>query len=330
MKASVIILAIFFFTASGVEVYGASDIMGGGAQSSYNFADGLKYRAEGNCEEAVKSYQMARELKQFKEDWIYYLAVSDCLVALKRFDDAIDAYTRVIDATQNRTLQGEMYKGRAKTYYLKAARPDNIDTKIVDLARKDMERAMGLGADVSDLERTIGEDIETKPALTDTEQKKNVVTDTPVTIVESPDKLVVGDGEYVVYVTRDTRITDQKGMAIPASDINPGDLIDFSYVMNYQNKADGMTHLSANTIRLHRNVSPKPVAIEEKLPNSTEMLILSQLTTLSTEINNLREKQQATGTKEAEIKTVKKHPKRKKKVEENKAKSLKTDPAVNP
>jgi len=119
-------------------------------------------------------------------------------------------------------------------------------------------------------------------------------------------------------------------MAIPASDIKPGDIIDFSYIMSYQNKADGMTHLSASTIMLHRDVSPKHATVEERLPNSTEMLILSQLTTLSAEINNLITKQQATGRKEAGTKTLKKHAIKKKKVEGNKDKSIKTGPAVNP
>ncbi|MBF0506013.1 MAG: tetratricopeptide repeat protein [Nitrospirae bacterium] len=330
MKASIVILAIFFLTASGIEAFGATDIQAGGAQSSYNFADGIKYRAEGNCEDAVKSYQMARELRQFKEDWIYYLAIADCLVVLKRFDEAIDAYTRVIASTQNRTLQGEMYKGRARTYYLKAASPDNIDIKIVALAKKDVEHAMGLGVDVSDLEKTIRDDTEAKPARVDAEQGKTVITDKPVTIVERSDKLIIGNGEYVVYVSGDTRINDQKGTAIPPSEIKAGDVIDFSYTMSYQNKADSMTHLSASTILLHRDVAPKQAGMEERLPNSTEMLILSQLTTLSAEINNLRARQQAMGRKEAGTKTIKKHTKRKKKVEEIKAKALKTAPAINP
>ena len=333
MKKIIGILAVFFFMASGLEVFGADDLQMGGAQNAYHLVDGLKYRSEGNCVDAIKSYQMAKELKQFKEDWIYYLAVADCFVALKRLDDAIDAYTKVIDSTQNRTLQTEMYKGRAKAYYLKSARPDTIDMKLVDHARKDMDLARSLGADVSDLERTIAEDIETKPARADAEEGKIVITDKPVTVVEGPDKLVVGDGEYVLYISRDTRINDQKGMAIPASNIKPGDLIDFSFIMSYRNKADGMTHLSAKTITLHRDAGLNPSGIEERLPSSTEMLILAQMTTLAAEIRDLKENRGRAG-KEAEIKTgkkvtSKKHRSKKKKVEVNKAKPVINNPPAN-
>ncbi len=334
MKKIIAILAVFFFMASGLEVFGATDAQIGGTENARYFVDGLKYRGEGNCEDAVKSYQIAKELKQFKEDWIYYLAVADCFVALKRLDDAIDAYTKVIDSTQNRTLQKEMYKGRAKAYYLKGARPDTLDMKLVDLARKDMDLARSLGADVSDLEKTIAEDIETKPARADAEEGKIVITDKPVSVVEGPGKLVVGDGDYVLYISRDTRINDQKGMAIQASDIKPGDLIDFSFIMSYRNKADGMTNLTAKTITLHRNAALNPSVKEERQPSSTEMLILSELTTLAAEIRDLKENQ-AMARKEAEIKTLKKetpkkHRVRKKKVEGNMAKPVINNPAPKP
>src|SRR5208337_3436095 len=198
MRATIGILAVIFFIASGAEVFGETVSKQDYTQNSDYLVDGLMYRGEGNCGESLKNYQMARKLKQFKEDWIYYLAVADCFVALKRLDDAIDAYTKVIESTQNRTLQTEMYKGRAKAYYLKAARPDTIDMKLLDLAKKDMDLARSLGADVSDLEKIIAEDLETKPARVDAEEGKIVITDKPVTIVESSDKLVVGDGEYVL------------------------------------------------------------------------------------------------------------------------------------
>ncbi len=113
MRAKVVILSLFFIIFSGKAVFGAADTKGCDTQNADYLVDGLMYRGEGNCEEAVKSYQMARQLKQFKEDWIYYLAVADCFAGMKRLDEAIDAYTKVIGGTTNRTLQAEMYRGRA-------------------------------------------------------------------------------------------------------------------------------------------------------------------------------------------------------------------------
>ncbi len=305
MRATIGILAVIFLIASGAEVFGEMDSNQNCIQSSDYLADGLKYRGEGNCGESVKSYQMARKLKQFKEDWIYNLAVADCFVALKRLDDAIDSYTKVIESTTNRTLQAEMYKGRARAYYLKSVKPDSVDLTMVDLAKQDIESAEGLGADVSDIRRNIRDDTEMKTARTSTEEKKEIViTAKPVTVIESTGKLIIGNGEYVLYPYGDTTIKDQQGTSISATDIKPGDIIDFSYTMSYPNKADGMLHISASTITLHRDVEPKPAAVQEKVPDTTEMLIFSKLNMLAGEIRDLNEKLQAAakGPKKPKVK----------------------------
>ena len=297
MRATIGILAVVLFITSGAEVFGEMDSKQDYTQNSDYLVDGLIYRGEGNCGESVKSYQMARKLKQFKEDWIYNLAVADCFVALKRLDDAIDSYTKVIEATANRTLQAEMYRGRARAYYIKAVKPDGIDLTMIALAKKDMERAEDLGADVSDLQRDIRDEMEMKTARTFTEGKEEIViTAKPVTVIESPDKIIIGNGEYVLYPYRDTIIKDQQGMSISASDVKPGDLIDFSYTMSYRNKADGMPHISAKTITLHRDAAPKPAAVaavHEKVQDTIEMLILSKLNMLAVETRDLNEKLQA-------------------------------------
>ena len=310
MRATIGILALIFLIASGAEVFGDMDSKQSCMQNSDYLADGLRYRGEGNCGESVKSYQMARKLKQFKEDWIYNLAVADCFVAMKRLDDAIDAYTKVIEATSNRTLQAEMYRGRARAYYIKSVKPDGLDLAMVDLAKKDIASAADLGADVSDLQKNIRDDMEIKTARTFPEGKEEiVVTAKPVTVIENPDKIIIGNGEYVLYPYGDTIIKDQQGMSISASDIKPGDLIDFSYTMSYRNKADGMPHISAKTITLHRDAAPKPAAVaagQEKVPDTMEMLILSKLNMLAGGIRDLNEKLQATAKEPKKPKTKKK------------------------
>jgi tetratricopeptide (TPR) repeat protein len=314
MRTTVGILAVLFFIAFGGEVFGAADTKSNDTQNPDYLVDGLKYRGEGNCEEAVKSYQMARKFKQFKADWIYNLAVADCLVALKRLDEALDSYTKVIEATTNKTLQAEMYRGRATAYYLKAVSINSVDLKTIDLAKKDLDNAINLGADISDLKRTIGVEMEMKPARTDTEEGKSVITGKPVTIIESPNKMIVGDGEYVLYISGDTIIKDQKSMDISASDIKPGDLIDFSFTMSYLSKTDGMTHLSATIITLHRDVTSKSASADLKesppLPDVTQMLILSKLNMLTDEIRDLKERLLAATKKPAKPKTKKKSPRK--------------------
>ncbi|MBF0559440.1 MAG: hypothetical protein HQL08_11755, partial [Nitrospirae bacterium] len=295
------------------------------AQGPDYLVSGLRYRGEGDCREAVKSYQMAQKLAQFKEDWLYHLAVADCFVALKQLDDAIDSYTKVLEATSNRTLQGDMYRGRAFAYYLKAVSPDAIDPKILALARKDLDSAMDLGADVSDLRKNMKDDIDTKRAKSDIEQG-TIVTGQPVTIIESQDRMVVGDGEYLLYITGDTKITDRKGMAVPASDIKPGDLIDFSYTASYRNKADGMVHLSAKTITMQREVAVKPASAETKekpaAPDAAEMLILSKINMLADEVKELREKLLAPAKQAAK-------PKAKKKSRKKSLPGKKAQPVIN-
>ncbi|MGO9014020.1 MAG: hypothetical protein ACLQF0_03480 [Dissulfurispiraceae bacterium] len=310
MRATIVILAAIFLMASGAEAFGDMDSQQNSIQSSDYLADGLKYRGEGNCGESVNSYQMARKLKQFKEDWIYNLAVADCLIALRRLDDAIDSYTKVIESTSNQTLQAEMYKGRARAYFIKSVKPDGLDMKLVDLAKKDIEKAEDLGADVSELEKNIRDEMEIKTARTFTEGKEEIViTAKPVTVIESPDKIIVGNGQYVLYPYGDTKIKDQQGTSISVSDIGPGDFIDFSYTMSYLNKADGMLHISAKTITLHRDVAPKPAAVAaspEKVPDTLEMLIFSKLNMLSDEINNVNEKLQAASKEPKKPKAKKK------------------------
>ena len=309
MRAKAFILSFFFIIVSCGAFSSAADADSNDTKNANYLVDGLMYRAEGNCEESVKSYQMARKLKQFQEDWIYDLAVADCLVGLKRLDEAIDSYTRIIEAATNRTLQAEMYRGRAKAYYLKSVRPDTIDPKIMDLAKKDLNSAMNLGADVSDLKMNIKEDMETKTARSEAEAG-NIITGEPVTIIESPWKMIIGDGEYVLYISKDTKIKNQKGMAISASEIKPGDLIDFSFTASYLNKADGMNHLSAKTITLHRDVvtTPAEEEMKEKPPShdAVEMLLLSKVNMLADEIKYLGEKLQAATKEPAKPKAKKK------------------------
>lgn len=295
MRARYVITALTFFMICGATVCGSAYGKEAGTANADYLVDGLMYRGEGNCEEAIKSYQMARKLKQFEKDWVYDLAVVDCLVGLKRLDEAIDAYTKIIEGSTNRALQAQMYRGRAQAYYLKAVHPDSIDPGMLALARKDIASAGDLGADVSDLEKIMKEDTETKPVKA-TSEEINSVAGKPVTIIENPGKMIIGPGEYVLYISRDTIITDKTGTVIEASEIRPGDVIDFTCAMSYRNKADGMTHISAKTVTLHREVAPapKPEAEEMKekapLPDATELLIISKLNAISNELKELNQK----------------------------------------
>ena len=156
--------------------------------------------------------------------------------------------------------------------------------------------------------------MEMTPVRTDAAEGKTIITGKPVTIIEGPDKMIVGDGEYVVYLSGNTKIEDQKAMDISVSDIKPGDLIDFSFAMSYLSKTDGMTHLSATAITLHRDVAPKPAPAETKadikekqpLPDVTQMLILSKLNMLADDIKDLKEKLPAATKKPVKPKTKKK------------------------
>ncbi|MBI5213732.1 MAG: hypothetical protein HY957_10260 [Nitrospirae bacterium] len=128
-------------------------------------AEGLKHRAEGRCDKAIENFKKAKKSNQFNEDWAFYHSTADCYTALKKYDEAINAYTKVIEASRNRALTAEMYRERAKAYYLKASIPQGIDKSFLALASKDLEEAKILGIDVSDMERIIAGDVKRKPLI---------------------------------------------------------------------------------------------------------------------------------------------------------------------
>ena len=128
-------------------------------------AEGLKHRAEGRCDKAIDNFKKAKKNNQFSEDWAFYHSTADCYTALKKYDEAINAYTKVIEASKNRVLTAEMHRDRAKTYYLKAVLPHGIDKNILALASKDLDEAKMLGIDVSSMEKTISGDIKRKPLI---------------------------------------------------------------------------------------------------------------------------------------------------------------------
>jgi tetratricopeptide (TPR) repeat protein len=134
---------------------------------SRSIDEGFKYRAEGRCDKAIESFKKARRDKQFIEDWAYYYAVADCYTALGKYDDALHSYTRIIESTKNRTLIAEMYKERAKAYYMKASGPRGIDKKLLDLTTKDLDEAKLLGMDISDMEKIIALDKKRKQVIED-------------------------------------------------------------------------------------------------------------------------------------------------------------------
>ncbi len=281
------------------------------------FVEGIKYRGEGKCEEAVKSYQTARKIKQFKADWEYHLAVADCFVALKRYDAAIDAYTRVIDAAKNKAMQAEMYKGRGRAYYFKAVKADKLDKKYIDLAQKDLQDAKALGADISDVENIMSADMEVKPLDTRATESNQLFSSQQVTIIESQDRIIAGEGEYVMYLSAETVIKDKSGRIIPASEIRPGDSVDFTCLTSYRNRADGMLHCSVQAITLNRDASAKvPTAAsgEKNKDDSNAFyikLINQRLDRIDMDIRELREKQEQN---KKEAKPVKKAKIKKKKM----------------
>lgn len=282
MKASVLVLTSFLLIISSQTAFG---------ENADYLVDGLIYRGEGNCEESLKSYGMARDLNQFKEDWMYNLAVVDCQLGLKKLDAAIDSYTKIIESTSNLALQAEMYKGRARAYFIKSVNPTGIDARTMALSKNDLDNAAKLGADVSD----ISKDIKKETEIRRVENDGKTISSKQVIIIEGPGKMVVGDGEYVLYLSPDTKIKDQNGVEVQAADIKPGDMIDFSFNTSYLNKADGMIHMAANTVTLHRAVETKPEAQEKtqtQQPDTTQMLIISKLDALADEIRELKERLQ--------------------------------------
>ena len=261
------------------------------------FVEGIKYRGEGRCEEAIRSYQAARKLRQFKEDWAYHLAVADCYVALKRYDDAVDAYTRVIEATKNKALQAEMYKGRGRAYYFKAVGPNSLDKKYVGLAQKDLADAKALGADIADVEKIMAADMDIKPLDTGQSEGNQTFSSQPLTIIENANKMITGGGEHVLYLSKETVLKDKSGKAIAASELRPGDTVDFTCITAYRNRADGMLHCSVSAITLKRDASAAP-AIDpvDKAAggddNSLYIRLLSQrLDRIDKDIREIRERQ---------------------------------------
>ncbi len=128
-------------------------------------AEGLKHRSEGRCDKAIDNFKKAKKNNQFNEDWAFYHSTADCYTALKKYDEAINAYTKVIETSKNRILTAEMYRERAKAYYLKAALPHGIDKGLLALASKDLEEAKMIGIDVSAMEKIISGDVKRKPLI---------------------------------------------------------------------------------------------------------------------------------------------------------------------
>ncbi|MBI3592306.1 MAG: hypothetical protein HY099_02300 [Nitrospirae bacterium] len=328
MRAIIIFLTVLMYAITA-QSPAASAKNKEGDGSSY-LIDGIKYRGEGNCEEAIKSYQTARRLKQFKEDWVYHLAVADCYVALRKYDDAIDAYTKVIDSTKNKALQGEMYRGRGKAYYLKSIRTKDIDKKYLDLARKDLYDAKILGVDVSDIEKSMSADMALKPVAAKSGDESNTVISRQVAVLEGPHKIIAGDGEYVVYISGDTLIKDKSGLIIAASEIKPGDNIDFSYITAYRNRADGMLHASAKTVTLNRDASKIGLAEVISKPHDavdTGVLyarILQKLDRIDADLKDMKEKQQPIKKEPPKKSKIKKKPSKKSPETDKKNPLLKT------
>lgn len=314
---------------SGLVAY--AEETAGVAPSNY-FAEGIKYRGEGNCEKAIESYQLARREKQFKEDWAYYLAVADCYAALKKFDEAIHAYTRVIESTKNRSLQAEMFKGRGKTYYAKASKAGNRGDTFIELARKDLREAKALGADVADIEKNIAADIERKPAEVKTDDLSKAVTDQAVVLVEGSDKIITGDGEYALHLSNETVIKDRDGKIIAAGDIRPGDVIDFSYSTSYLNRADGMIHAAATIITVHRSVPARMKTVEKRKSGFTYEDSLAferihqKLEQIDKELKEIKAKQAAP---KKEVKPAKKTKAKKKATKQAAAESVKEKTAAS-
>lgn len=258
-------------------------------------AEGNRYRSNGECEKALESYAKARDLRQFLHDESYFLSVADCYVVLRKYDQAIEAYTRAIEGTRNKALLSEMYRNRGRAYYLKAARGATLDMAYLELARRDLREAAVSGADVADIEKSIVRDLKVKkpsPAP-DSVEHLNTVTGQEVDVIESSRKIVVGGGKYVVHLSRDTRITDKDAHPLTAFDIKPGDVIDFTYANGYRNTADEMMHVSSHTVTLHRSVPLRERAdIEVDRYEEELRKIVQKIGELEHAIEELREQQE--------------------------------------
>jgi tetratricopeptide (TPR) repeat protein len=231
------------------------------AASLNYFVEGNRHRSEGNCEKALESYRKARELNQFRFEWSFHQAVADCYIVLKKYDNAVEAYTKVIEAAGNKALVAEMYRDRGKAYYYKAAQGGELDIKYIDLARKDLREAARSGLDVADLEKTIAADEKNRPHKHAPEITGDsaTVTDQKVSVIESPGRIITGAGEYALFITRDTDIQDKDSHKITVAEMRTGDMLDFTYTAGYHNSADNMMHVTAGSITLRRSVPPEEI-----------------------------------------------------------------------
>lgn len=128
------------------------------ASTLNHLAEGNRLKGEGDCAGAVDKYKLAKQHRQFREEWGFYHAAADCYIALRDYDRAIVSYGRVIESTKNRGLQGEMYRSRGKAYYLKA-KGKTLDAYYVALAYKSLAEAKARAVDVTDIEREISSDM---------------------------------------------------------------------------------------------------------------------------------------------------------------------------
>ncbi|MCC6346393.1 MAG: hypothetical protein IT388_04325 [Nitrospirales bacterium] len=261
-------------------------------------AEGNRYRSNGECEKALESYARAREFRQFLPDESYHLAVAYCYVDLKRYDQAIEAYTRAIGGIRNRALLSEIYRSRGKAYYLKAAQGSTLDMACLALAQRDLKEASISGADVADIEISISRDLQVKKPLPASPpgEHRNLVAGREVAVIESRRKMVVGDGEYTLHLSRDTRITDKNAQPLTVFDIRPGDVVDFTYANGYRSAADTMMHVSALTVELHRDV-PLQERAEVEVDRHEEELqrMLQKIDDLERVVEELKEQQEKRG-----------------------------------
>ncbi|TAN43678.1 MAG: hypothetical protein EPN22_09640 [Nitrospirae bacterium] len=149
---------MLFYIACGLvlALFSGSEIS---ASNMNHLAEGNRLKGVGDCSGAVEKYRLAKQQRQFREEWGFYHAAADCYAALRDYDKAIVSYGKVIESTKNRALQGEMYRGRGKAYYLKA-KGKTLDGHYVDLAYKNLAEAKARAVDVADIEREISADID--------------------------------------------------------------------------------------------------------------------------------------------------------------------------
>ncbi|MFO0753992.1 MAG: tetratricopeptide repeat protein [Thermodesulfovibrionales bacterium] len=258
-------------------------------------AEGNRYRSNGECEKALENYAKARELRQFLPAESYDLAAAECYIVLKRYDEAVESYTRAIAGTRNRALLSELYRSRGKAYYLKAAQGPALDMAYLALAQRDLKEASASGADVADIEQSIAHDLKVKKPLSapPPDEHRSTVTGKEVAVIESRRKMVVGDGEYTLHLSRTTRITDRDAQPLTVFDVRPGDIVDFTYSNGYRNAADAMMHVSALTVTLHRSVPLQERAEGEADRQEEELQRMTQrIDDLERAVGDLKEQQE--------------------------------------